>query len=68
LTQEPITSDDARLSRLLARYEGERGNFREALGIEETAVPILERVLGPDHPDTVSTRKWIRHLQAREQG
>jgi hypothetical protein len=33
----------------------------EALRLFEALLPDLMRVLGPDHPDTLGTRKWINH-------
>src|SRR5215471_6729362 len=56
LVPEPRSAEEALLTRWLARFEGERGNYREALAIERGALPIQERVLGRDHPDTLTTR------------
>jgi hypothetical protein len=59
LVPQPRTADEARLSMWLARFEGERGNYREALTIESGVRPVLERVLGADHPVTLTTRNNI---------
>jgi len=59
LVPQPHTAEEARLSIWLARFEGERGNYRDALSIVNTAMPILEQELGPDHRDTLNTRNNI---------
>ena len=59
LVPQPRTAGEARLASRLARFEGERGNYRDALAIDKGALPIMEQVLGRDHPDTLATRGSI---------
>ena len=40
---------------------GERGDAAEALRLFQELLPDQERVLGPDHPDTLSTRSNIAY-------
>ena len=56
LVLQPRTADEGRLLLVLARFEDVRGNYREALAIGRRVLPIQERVLGRDHPDTLRTR------------
>lgn len=56
LVPKPHTPDEARLTTRVARFEGERGNYSEALAIESRVLPIHELLLGRDHPDTLITR------------
>ena len=56
LVPEPRSAEELVLTRWLARFEGERGNYCEALAIDTGALPIQERVLGRDHPETLKTR------------
>jgi hypothetical protein len=56
---EPRSAEEWRLTSCLARFEGERGSYHEALAIERGALPIQELVLGRDHPDTLTTRHNI---------
>jgi len=44
------------------------GDFRAARPWYERALAIRERVLGPDHPDTVATRRALAGLPARTGG
>ncbi len=61
LALEPRTQTEVRLCAWLARFDGERGSYREALAIAKKALPIFARVLGADHPDTLSTRHNIAY-------
>ena len=56
------TTYEALLSTRLARYESERGNYREALAMAKRALLVQERVAGPEHPDTLATRQNIAAL------
>jgi tetratricopeptide (TPR) repeat protein len=59
LILQPHTIEEALLSVWIAQFEGQRGNYREALEIERKALPILERLVGRDHPATLETRNNI---------
>jgi len=56
LAPEPRTQAEARLCARVARFAGERGNYREALTIARKALPIFARVLGADHSETLGSR------------
>ena len=43
----------------IAAWTGECGDAREALRLFQALLPDRERVLGADHPDTLSTRNNI---------
>jgi hypothetical protein len=44
----------------------DQGNLAAARLLFERALAIRERVLGPDHPDTVATRRAWRSWRRRE--
>ena len=72
LAAQSRTLGEARLSTFPARFEGERGNYREALSSTEKALAVFQRQLGPDHPDTLTTRNnialWTGKMGAIRQG
>ena len=41
---------------------GQRGDLAAALRLSRELLPDQERVLGPDHPDTLATRNNIAYL------
>jgi tetratricopeptide (TPR) repeat protein len=53
------TADEAMLFRRLARFEGQRGNYREALGIDKRVLEIQMQILGRDDPETLRTRNNV---------
>jgi hypothetical protein len=61
LVPEPRTAEETLLTRQIARFEGERGDYREALAIERRGLPIQEHVLGRDNPRTLTTRNDIAY-------
>ncbi|HBA73269.1 MAG: hypothetical protein A2X82_09160 [Geobacteraceae bacterium GWC2_55_20] len=56
LTPEPHSVEEAVLAAWIASFEGERGNYREALRLFHKLQPNQELLLGPNHPDTLATR------------
>jgi len=59
LATQPHTAMEVLLSKWLAKFEDERGHYREALAMTNRALPIQEQVLGQDSPDTLETRSEI---------
>jgi len=51
--------DEAILCKWLSRFEGERGNYRQALALAGHTFKVFSRVLGSDHPHTLATRNEI---------
>jgi hypothetical protein len=55
---------------ILARWTGEAGDAAGARDLLAAVLPVLERVLGAEHPGTISVRtelaRWTR--QVRETG
>ena len=50
----------------IAYWTSAAGKAREALRLFQELLPDRERVLGPDHPDTLTTRKYIAILDGRD--
>ena len=57
----PITRTRSRTRNNIASWTGECGDTREALRLFQALLPDQERVLGPDHPDTLTTRNNIAY-------
>jgi hypothetical protein len=47
---------------LAANWTGYCGDGAWALRLSQELLPDIERVLGPDHPDTLATRSNIAYL------
>jgi hypothetical protein len=50
----------------LQRTKNSCGDAREALRLFQALLPDRVRVLGADHPDTLTTNNWIQLLRARD--
>ncbi|MGH3921352.1 MAG: tetratricopeptide repeat protein [Pseudonocardiaceae bacterium] len=50
----------------VAYWTGEAGDPGQALRLLTELLPDRQRVLGPDHPDTLNTQKWIRYYKHRQ--
>ncbi|MGH8908770.1 MAG: tetratricopeptide repeat protein [Egibacteraceae bacterium] len=46
----------------IARWTGQAGDAAEALRLYRALLPDCERLLGPDHPDTLTARAHIARL------
>jgi hypothetical protein len=60
--------DTARSLHNLATLHRHQGDPAAARPLFERALAIRERVLGPDHPDTVATRRALEELAAEGDG
>ncbi|MCL2654835.1 MAG: tetratricopeptide repeat protein [Coriobacteriia bacterium] len=52
----------------LALIFSSQGDYQKALAWYQKALVAREKVLGTDHPDTVSARSSIANIQAEQQG
>jgi hypothetical protein len=52
----PITGRRLSTRANVARWTGEAGDAAAARDQYATLLPVVERVLGPEHPNTLSTR------------
>ena len=52
-------------SGIIALWTGETGDHRGALALMEQLLPDLTRVLGPDHPHTLTIRSNIAYLSKK---
>ncbi|WP_159020971.1 tetratricopeptide repeat protein, partial [Streptomyces sp. HNS054] len=42
---------------------GDAGRVQDALNLSERVLADYERLLGPDHPDTLTARNHLAHLR-----
>lgn len=47
----------------VAYWTGQTGDARAALALFQVLLPIRQRVLGPEHPETCSTKNWITYFK-----
>jgi len=55
VVSNPATADEAALVSLVARYDRERGAYASARTLNERALELRRRVLGPEHPKTLTS-------------
>jgi tetratricopeptide (TPR) repeat protein len=53
---EAVLADDSPGMARLANYLGDRGSYAAALELQKRVLDTRERVLGPEHPDTLTAR------------
>lgn len=59
LATAPHTAGELRIALCLSVFEGNRGNYQQAIEIAESALKVANSVLGPDHETTLTLRNNI---------
>ena len=62
LCEQVETLDQALLLARIARHDGARGHYALARAAWQTVLKLRERVLGPEHPDTLTSMKPGGHF------